>query len=108
MNGPAAFTTSIQLLTYTTLQGTATGGAAVKSNEYEFAVSFTFGGLVNNLKTDTSTAFGHCLDTSMLPTPDSQTCVEGQDVDVASAALLDIPDCPEAKDAGVVDAGMGD
>jgi hypothetical protein len=103
MNGSAAFTTSIQLLTYTTLQGTATGGTAVKSNQYEFAVSFTFGGLLNNLKTDPSAAFGHCLDTSMLPMPGSQTCVEGQDVAVAAAAVLDIPDCPEPKDAGTGD-----
>jgi hypothetical protein len=107
LNGAAAFTTSIQLLTYTKVEGTTLGGDPVESNEFEFPVTFTYGGLVANLASDPTSAVGYCLYPEVLPTS-AQTCVPGQDVAIIVSALQGVSRCLVSTDAGVIaDAGQG-
>jgi hypothetical protein len=105
LNGAAAFQTSIQLLTYTIVEGTQVGGGAVSSNVFEFPVTFAFGGLVSNLKADPNSAVGECLDTSSPPTA-ALTCVDGQDVAAYATSIPNVPDCDDMADAG--DSVVGD
>jgi hypothetical protein len=112
MNGAAAFSTSIQLLTYTKIEGTTQGNDPQESNELEFPVTFSYGNLVANLATESGSAVGYCLDTAISVPTTAQTCVYGQDIPVIVGALSDpiIPDCPKP-DGGTIlsfDAGGGD
>jgi hypothetical protein len=113
LNGAAAFQTSIQLLTYTKVEGSTLGGDPQESNEFEFPVTLTYGGLVQNLVSDPLSAAGVCLDTEVTVPTTAQTCVLGQDVGVIVGAVSDpaIADCPLPADGGVVTvdaAGLGD
>ncbi len=107
LNGAAAFSTSIQLLTYTKVEGSTQGGDPVESNEYEFPVTFTYGGLVSNLWVDTTSAVGYCLYPETVP-QQLQTCVPGQDAAIVVGAMPDVPKCIVSADAGTVaDSGLG-
>lgn len=106
LNGGAAFSTSIQLLTYSKVEGTTQGGDPVESNEYEFAVTFTYGGLVSNLATDPTSALGYCLYPETVPST-AQACVPGQDAPIIVGAMNGVPMCIVSADAGIVDSGTG-
>jgi hypothetical protein len=101
----------IQLLTYTKLEGKTIGGDTVESNEYEFAVTITYAGLVSNLGVgDTASASGYCVDTTIKVPTSGQTCLPGQDVPIIVGAVAGLPICPPA-DGGTItsdtDAGAG-
>ncbi len=99
MSGAAALSTSIQLITYTKALGTTLGGDSEETNEFEFPVTITYGQLVSNLKPDTMSAVGYCLDTSVKVPTTQQACVYGQDQPAIVGAFPGIPNCTSA-DAG--------
>jgi hypothetical protein len=106
-NGAGALQTSIQLLTYTKVQGTTLGGSAVESGEFEFPVTFTYGGLVSNLEADLTSPVGYCLASFVVPSA-PQTCVAGQDIPAIVSALAGVSACTPSADAGAdTDAGAG-
>lgn len=107
-NGSAAFSTQIQLITYTKLEGKTLGGDAVESNEFVFPVNFSYGGLVGNPVVPLSnSALGACLEHATIPTT-GQTCTYGQDVPVLIPAFVvnlpggpqELPSCSGSGDAG--------
>jgi len=100
LNGTLAFTTSIQLLTYTKVEGVTLGGDTVESNEFEFPVTFTFGQLVANL---VELNGAYCvITTTMVPTT-AQTCVYGQDASAIVSSVPMVPSC--TGNASTIDAG---
>jgi hypothetical protein len=90
-----AFSTSIQLLTYTKIEGQTLGGEPVESNEFEFPVTFSYGQLVaNGFATEATSPSGYCLISHSAMV--GQTCVAGQDVPAYVSAVVppaDIPVC---------------
>lgn len=110
LNGAAAFTTTIELITYTKVEGVTLGNDTEESNEFEFPVTFTYGSLVDNLAEDPQSAVGYCLVAETLPTT-AQTCTYGQDAPAIVGAIPGVPACPKAGDASIIstiDAGGGD
>jgi hypothetical protein len=91
-----AFTNSIQLLTYTQVVGSDLGNDTLESNEFEFAVTFTYGALVSNLFTDSNVAGGYCIDTAITVPMTAQVCVAGQDAPaiVSGGSIPNVPNCP--------------
>jgi hypothetical protein len=103
---------SIQLLTYTKIEGTTEGGDSEESNDFEFPVTFSYGGLVSNLISDPASVDGFCLDVAITLPSTAQTCVYGQDIPVIVGSLNGVPDCviavADAGGGGLTDAGLGD
>ncbi len=113
LNGASAFTTSIQLLTYTQVSGVTFGGDTVQSNVYLFPVTFTYGGLVSNLVANALSPVGYCVRVEAQPTTD-QTCTPGQDAPTIVTSVPEVPDCPlgdagfdAGADGGLADGGAG-
>jgi len=105
LNASAAFTTSIQLITYTQATGITLGGLAVTSNEFEFPVTFTFGQLVSNL---VQVDGAYCVQASTTVPTTAQTCVYGQDAAAVVSAIEGVPSCGALGDAGVLDTDAGE
>jgi hypothetical protein len=97
-----AFTNSVQLLTYTQVIGSDLGNDTLESNEFEFAVTFTYGALVSNLATDVNVAGGYCIDAAIVVPMTAQVCVSGQDAPsiVGGGSIPNVPTCPVAAAAG--------
>jgi len=110
--GPSPFGQSIELLTYTKVEGRTLGGDPVESNEFEFPVRFTFGGLISNLETDPNdpkSSTGFCVNTKAQVPTSLQSCVEGQDIPiiVGPQQIPGVPACPNLGDGGIADASTG-
>jgi hypothetical protein len=102
----AAYTTQIQLLTYTRVEGKTLGGDTVESNEFEFPVTLVFGGLVNNLEVLQAPYKGCgtgdlCL---LLPATGS-VCVLGQDQMAGASEMIGCSCTCPTSDAGTTDSG---
>jgi hypothetical protein len=91
-----AFTNSVQLLTYTEVVGSDLGNDTLESNEFEFAVTFTYGQLVENLATDSAVAGGYCIDSAIAVPMTAQVCVPGQDAPaiIGAGSIPNVPTCP--------------
>jgi len=95
----AALGTTLQLLTYTSVDGVTGAGAneQVESNTYLFAVTFGYGILVSNLAATSS--MGPCVTQSTTASP--MTCAGGQDISSYLSSTDDFPACPSMTgDAG--------
>jgi hypothetical protein len=100
LNSPA-FTTSVQLISYTKAEGVTLGGDPVESNEFEFPVTITYGQLVaNGFVTDPTSAVGVCL----LAAKPVLTCVAGQDAASTTGSVVGAPNCAGSADAGTIEA----
>jgi hypothetical protein len=93
LNSQSAFTKSITLQTSTVVSGMTLGGIAVQSPEFAFPVTFGFGNLASNLKSDPSSVLGYCVDTAALSAGHA-TCVPGQDVASDATSGVELPACP--------------
>jgi hypothetical protein len=81
-----AFSSSVQLITYTKAEGKTQGGDTVESNEFEFPVTFVYGGLVSNLSNVDGT---YCVLLSSTMSSMAMTCISGQDSAVELGAFPD-------------------
>ncbi len=81
-----AFSSSIQLITYTKVEGKTQGGDTVESNEFEFPVTFVYGGLITNLINVSGT---YCISVSSTMSTTQMTCTYGQDSAVELGAFPD-------------------
>jgi hypothetical protein len=110
MNDMPGLPEPIQLLTYTKVEGKTIGGDSVESNTFEFAVTFTYGGLVSNLASDSASPSGFCVDTTIKVPTSAQTCLPGQDVPIIVGGVPGLPTCLLGADGGAAsdtDASAG-
>jgi hypothetical protein len=102
-DGAAALSSSVELVTRTELNGMTLGGASVESNDFEFAVVFTYGQLASNLEVSGSR---YCLESE--PSSAASTCVPGQDAKSVLASAAGVPACATSRGDGGVDASSKD
>jgi hypothetical protein len=97
-----ALTTTIELITYTQLNGTTLNGDAVMSNVFKLPVTIGYGSLVANL---TMAEGSYCL-----ATPSDMagsTCTPGQDMPAEVSYLAGLPLCESMGDGGAPTAEDG-
>jgi hypothetical protein len=100
-----AFSSSVQLITYTKAEGKTQGGDTVESNEFEFPVTFVYGGLIQNLEDVDGT---YCIGTTSSSTTTQMTCVYGQDSAVQLGGFPDSNITPLIGTCGASSLSVGD
>ena len=93
VNGAAAYSTQIQLISYTKVEGITQGGDSIESNEFVFPITFSYGALIANpLVPDPAVpnVFA-CLAPVAVPLV-QQTCVYGEDgAAIVGQVVVNVP-----------------